>query len=340
MANYKVEEITDKNLWEKFVLSRGPKSFLQSWNWGEVNRLCGAKIIRLGFKNDGKLVGVSLLIKEDAKRGPHFVIPGGPILDWKDKKLINLFIKTIKELGKKEKVWFIRVRPELLDTEDSRILFEKLGFVSAPMHLNAENTWVLDIRGTEEQILSSMRKTTRYLVKRSQKEGLELIKSDNPDTSKLIYDLQAETAKRHGFVGFSKDLFRKEIEIFAKDKAAHVFICKKGKRSLAAAIIIFYGDTAYYHFSGSISDHLKIPFSYFLQWEVIKEAKRRGINFYNFWGVAPDNNPKHRFYGVTLFKKGFGGTQIDWLHARDLPIAPFYWLTFVFETGRRILRHL
>jgi lipid II:glycine glycyltransferase (peptidoglycan interpeptide bridge formation enzyme) len=109
---------------------------------------------------------------------------------------------------------------------------------------------------------------------------------------------------------------------------------------LAIAIIIFYGDTAYYHFSGSVSGHNELPFSYFLQWQIIKEAKKRGIKYYNFWGIAPNDNPNHRFAGVTMFKTGFGGERIDWLHAHDLPISNKYWLTYIFETFRRVSRKL
>ncbi|PIU71738.1 hypothetical protein COS80_01665, partial [Candidatus Woesebacteria bacterium CG06_land_8_20_14_3_00_39_27] len=142
MAKYEVENITNKDLWEKFVLSKNPKSFLQSWAWGETNENEGAKIFRLGFKRNGKQVGASLIIKEDAKRGPHFIIPGGPILDWNDKKLVNYFISMLKDLAKRESIWFIRIRPELLDTPENRQVFKKLGAIYAPMHLHAENTWV------------------------------------------------------------------------------------------------------------------------------------------------------------------------------------------------------
>jgi len=340
MAKYTTELIINKTIWEKFLLSQNPYSFLQSWNWGETNEECGSKIFRLGFKKDNKLVGICLLIKENAKRGPHLVIPGGPIINWKDKKIVSIFVNSVKELAKKEQVWFFRVRPELRDSEDNRLFFRKLGYVPAPMHLNAENTWILDISKTEEELLSGMRKSTRYLVKKSLNQGLEIEISKDSKAASILFELQKETAKRHNFVGFSKKLFASEIKLFANDNNGAVFICRKGDVVLAAAIIIFYNDTAYYHFSGSVSGHNEIPFSYFLQWQVIKEAKRRGLKFYNFWGIAPNNNPNHRFAGVTLFKTGFGGERIDWLHAHDMLISPLYWLTYYFETLRRIFRKL
>lgn len=340
MAKYSLKEITNKNSWENFVLSKTPGSFLQSWNWGEVNSQRGSRIFRLGFYKDGKIVGVCLAIREDAKRGPHLIVPGGPIMDWKDKKLVKYFIEQIKGLAKKENVWFVRVRPEILDTPENRKLFKSLGFLSAPMHLHAENTWVLEIAKSDEELLKGMRKTTRYLVKKGEKENLSLEISHDPKCSSELYKLQKKTIERHKFVGFPKALFETEIRVFGEDNTGEVFICRLDRKILAMAIIIFYGNTAYYHFSGSVSDLSKIPFSYFLQWKVIKEARRRGMKYYNFWGIAPNGDTKHRFAGVTLFKTGFGGERIDWLHAHDMPVSKKYWLTYLFEKVRKNIRHL
>lgn len=340
MSEYQVKYIADKELWEKFVLSRNPKSFLQSWNWGETNRLLGNEIFRIGFYEGNKLIGVCLIIKQKAKRGSHFLIPGGPLIDWGNSKLVKYFVEVIRDLGKKEKVWFIRARPELQDTLENRSLFPSLGFVSAPMHLHAENTWVLDITPDDETLLSGMRKTTRYLVRKSLKIDLVFQATTSSREASLLKKLQDETVKRHGFVGFPEALFKAQLETFGVDNQAGLFVCKKEDEVLAAAIIIFYGNYAYYHHSGSTSKYKEIPFSYFLQWRIIQEAKKKNCKFYNFWGIAPTDDPNHRFAGVTLFKKGFGGERIDWLHARDLPLSPLYWLTYFFETVRRISRSL
>jgi lipid II:glycine glycyltransferase (peptidoglycan interpeptide bridge formation enzyme) len=178
------------------------------------------------------------------------------------------------------------------------------------------------------------------LVRRSLKANLSLIKSKDPKTANVLFDLQKETAKRHGFVGFSKKLFENEIEIFSGDNMSLNFICKEGDRTLASAIIIFYGEKAYYHFSGSTSEHTQVPFMYYLLWQAILEAKKRGIKIFDFWGIAPNDNPRHRFAGVTLFKTGFGGYRVDWLHAHDLVVSPLYNLTYLFEVLRKLARRL
>ena len=85
----------------------------------------------------------------------------------------------IREIGEKEGVWFVRVRPELVDSGENKKRFKDLGFRSAPMHLHAENTGVLDITKSEEEILAGMRKNTRYSVRKSMKMKLSFESESN-----------------------------------------------------------------------------------------------------------------------------------------------------------------
>jgi lipid II:glycine glycyltransferase (peptidoglycan interpeptide bridge formation enzyme) len=80
--------------------------------------------------------------------------------------------------------------------------------------------------------------------------------------------------------------------------------------------------------------------NYLLQWEAIKEAKKRNMQTYNFWGISPNENPNHRFSGVTKFKIGFGGSRVDYLHAHDLPISSWYWAVYLLESLRKSSRRL
>lgn len=335
-----IKEITDKNLWEQFIIKNGQGNFLQSWNWGECQNNLGHKIFRLGFFEKEQLRGISLLIKQLARRGTYLECPGGPLIDWEQPDFFQKFIDQVKIIGKKENCLFARVRPQILETIDNKRLFKKYGFVSSPMHLHAETTWQLDITKPEEQLLSEMRKTTRYLIKKAIKDGVTIEKSDNLNEIDLLYQLQQKTVARHHFVPFPKKYFTEEFKAFIKDKQIQLFKAIYQHKTLAAALIIFYGRQAVYHYSGSDLAFSRIPSSYLLQWEAIREAKKQDCKIYNFWGIAPTDNPKHRFSGVTLFKKGFGGFRVDYLHAQDFPLDWRYWLVHYFEKGRRIYRRL
>jgi len=340
MNNISCAEMIDKSVWENYLLSTNPHSFLQSWNWGEVNRFLGHKIFRLGFYNENKLIGVVLIIKEEAKRGPHFIIPSGPIIDWNDRNLVSSFMKEINRRAKEEKVWFVRMRPELTDTIDNNRIISNLGFIDAPMHLHGEHTMIVDITPNEEEILSRMRKNTRYAIRKSLKEGFDIEISSNKESANTLFELQTETVERHKFIGFKKSLFINQLKLFSDDNSGAIFVCSKEGKPLVAAMVIYYGDYAYYHHSGSSDEARYNNASYFTQWNIILEAKKHGCKYYDLWGIAKEDNPKHRFYGITVFKKGFGGERFNWVHAKDLVISPLYWATFIFETGRRIARRL
>lgn len=336
----KIKEISDKKTWEDFVLSQKPNVFLQSWNWGEFHQMMGKKVFRLGLFEKEKLVGVALVIKEGAKRGTYFAIPGGPILLDLRKGLLSFLFDKLRKIGKNEAVVFIRARPNILNTDENRRLFKKLGFLAAPMHLHAETTMQIDLEQPEAQILAKMRKNTRYYIRRAEREGVKTEISKDPADIDLLYQLQMETYARHKFVPFSKEFFEKHFQAFLEDNQIVLIKASWRGEVLAVGMFVFYGDTAVYHYSGSSSKHPKVPASSAMLWQAIKEAKKRGCQIFDLWGIAPTDDPRHRFAGVTLFKKGFGGERVDYLRACDLPLSWSYWLTYCFETMRRLKRRL
>lgn len=335
-----VKRIENKKEWEDFILSKSPNIFLQSWNWGEFHQSLGHKIFRLGLIQNGKIMGTALLIKEKAKRGIYLTCPGGPLLvNWRKENLKRIIDEAVK-IGKEEKAVFLRARPSIIENQENKELFRTMGFLSAPMHMHAETTWQLNLTPSEDELLANMRKTTRYSIRRAAKDEVKIVKSKKVSDIEILYQLQIEAVKRHKFVPFSKNFMEKQFQMFARDNQVLLFLAEYKKQILSAAMIIYYGDMAVYHYAGTSSKFPKIFSSYLLQWEAIKEAKKRGCKVYNFWGIAPADKPKHRFAGVTIFKKGFGGEQVDYLHAQDYPLSLFYRITRLFETIRRKKRGL
>ena len=50
---------------------------------------------------------------------------------------------------------------------------------------------------------------------------------------------------------------------------------------------------------------------------------------------------KHRFYGVSVFKRGFCGQEVAYLHAHDLVInRSGYLIDLIIETARKHIRHI
>jgi peptidoglycan pentaglycine glycine transferase (the first glycine) len=336
----KTKIIKNKRQWERLLNSSRQVNFLQSWYWGEANKRQGYKIFRLGYFNKQKLVGISLLIKKVARRGTFLVCPGGPIINWSKLVYFKTFALQLKKIGEKENCDFARVRPQIADNLTNQIIFKNAGFRSAPMHLHAQSTWQLKLNKSEEALLKDMRKTTRYLIRKAIKENVKIVKSSNPKDVDLLYQLQLETAQRQSFVPFPKKYLSAEFKAFFKSRKIKILKAYYQKQLLAIAFIVFYGREAVYHYSASSSNFPKIPATYLLIWEAIKEAKKRKLDIFNFWGISPNDDVNHRFSGVSLFKKGFGGFRVNYLPAQDLAISLKYWLTYIFENLRKLNRNL
>ncbi|MEI8067962.1 MAG: peptidoglycan bridge formation glycyltransferase FemA/FemB family protein [Candidatus Shapirobacteria bacterium] len=331
-----IKEISQKAIWEKFVQSQEDYTFLQGWNWGEINKTTGEKLFRLGLYDQKNLIGICQVFTISARRGKFLFVPHGPILKSFSQTNLKFVFDYLKKLAKTEKVDFIRISPWLESTEKNKKIYKNLGFKSAPIFMHAEETWLIDIDKDENTLLSEMRKTTRNLISRATRDGVEIIKSTDPKDIKYLYDLQLETSKRNHFVPFSKKILELELNTFGQDNQCLLFLGKHNKIITGAAIIIFYGKFVFYYQSGSVEN--KVPINYLLQWEVIKEAKSRGCKIYNMWGIAPPNVPNHPWIGLTTFKTGFGGFNKNYLHAQDLILSPKYYLTYIIEKIPKTLR--
>lgn len=337
-----IKEMTDKGQWETFVTAEHPGTFLHSWNWGEVNKNTGDRIWRVGIFNNDQFEMAALIIRIKAKRGSFLFVPQGPIINHelgiRNQELWNEFFKYLKALGVKERVDFIRISPNLEDTAENFAIFRNAGFRNAPVHMmHPEMTWLLDISKSEEEILKGMRKTHRNLIRRAEKEGVTVIQNTDEKYLRIFYDIHMETVSRHKFVPFSYDYIQKEIEVFHKDDQISIFSAEYQGKIISSAIIVFYGNEAFYHHGASSSEYNKIPASYLNLWSAIKEAKKRGCATFNFYGIV-ENKPKHPWAGLSKFKQGFGGHKKELVHCQDLVLRKKYALNYLVETARKIKR--
>jgi lipid II:glycine glycyltransferase (peptidoglycan interpeptide bridge formation enzyme) len=347
-----IREITNKEIWENFILggkesklSSSPfatareceeKSFLQSWNWGEFQKMTGNKIWRIGVFENSKLINLALIIKIKAKRGtflflPHLVLSEG----------LQILVNYLKALSREEKADFIRIAPILERSEENIEIFKKLGFREAPIHIHPEITWELDIIPSEEELFRQMRKTTRYLIRQAQKNPeVKIEQSTKLEDIEKFNNLYQETVDRHHFVPFSFDYLKNEFLAFQPNNEISIFFGKYRDEIVSSGIFIFWQNNGFYHHGASSLKHPKIPVSYLLLWEAIKEAKQRGCQKFNFWGISPESQKSHPWYGLTLFKMGFGGYKKEYLKTQDLPLSKKYWLNFLIEKLRKTKRGL
>lgn len=332
-----VREISDKNIWEDFLSRQKEKTFLQSWNWGDFQIKQENKIWRLGIYDGDRIVLIALVVKIAARRGTFLLIQH--LLETNE-EVLQFLSEELKELGRSEGADFIRIAPLWADTTENLRIFKDLGFKKSPMHASAyEATWKLNITIPEEELLKNMRKTTRYLIRQTEKNpDISIEKSLGADNLKVYQELNREVSKRQKFAPFSDEYIKNEFESFSDGKALWIFGKYKGEVA-AGALVIFWSGIGFYHQAASVSKYAKFSIPYLLQWEAIKEAKNRGCILYDFWGYTdPQKHPGHPWAGPTLFKMGFGGYAKEYLKTQDLPLSPKYRFIYFFEQLRKIKR--
>lgn len=337
-----IREAESKKDWDAFVTSHEEANFLQSWDFYEFQKARNNEIVRRIAEVDGKIVGAYAGEVEHAKRGRHLAVAGGPILDWKDKKLVKAIFDDMKQEGKRLKCEFVRVRPQLELSDKSKAIFKEHGFKKAPMYLSVEYAGVLDLTKSEEEIMAGMRQRLRRALRKAKKNNIEVVRSTDPKDMKSFCDIQRETAKRHNFYAFSDDFLTKQFTAFATNDEAVLYIAKYEGEILAENMMIFYGNEVSYHYGVSSELGTKLSGAPLLHVTCMEDARKRGIKRYNLWGIVGENETKHRFYGVSEFKRGFGPQELKYLPAQDLILNKFqyYLKTWPIETIRRKVRHV
>ncbi len=326
-----IREISDQEQWDLFFEKQSEYSFLQSWEWGDFQKLHHTEVLKFGVFDDNKLCAIALVEKIKARRGSFLFIPYGPLVEqgYSYETIIQVLKAFLTKLARDQGFSFIRIAPALVDNPYNRAVFSKLGFRKAPIYMHAERMWVLDLDLPEETLLHQMRKTTRYLIKKADRDGVVIEKRVDKKAIDDFMTIYAKTAEREHFVAFSKQYIQSEFDAFNQTGNAIFFFGKVGTEYLASSLVIFTKHAAFYHQGASI--HTKYPAPYRLQWEAIKEAKKRGCRQYNFWGILQEGRTPKNWGGLTLFKQGFGGKQIDYLPTQDLIVSPLYYATYCYE---------
>lgn len=330
--------------WDAFIASEQFRPFLQSYTMGEVYRAVGQEPVRLAVMDNGKLTGICMALLVPARRGRHLSVPYGPIV--RDQESLRVLLDELHTIAKKERCSFVRLSP--LWKKDTPL--ELSGSRPSPLHLLAEHIWYLPLTvnntweerttehtmRTEDDIRSNMRKTTRNLIGRAERDGVTVRASNDPNRDvEHFLRLHEETRKRHGFTPYTDRFFREQVKHFSTRNECTVYLAEYEREIIAASIHMHaFGETSYHH-GASSQAHAKVPASYLLQWKAIQDAMSRGDTIYNFWGVSPEGATKHPFAGVRTFKTGFGGKQLDIVPCMDIPLSTYYMLTRAFETARK-----
>ncbi len=315
-----IVNIEDKQSLNNFLIKQKHSQFLQSWEWGEFQKKAGNKVFHLGIEEDAKLISVITFIKKDLFLGKsYFYAPRVLINNEESSNLagglkINNLFNRIKKIAQAEKCIFLRFDPiNKFQISDSKFhARQPIGQIQKTIDIQASKTLILNIEKSEDEILKSMHQKTRYNIRLALKKGV-VVKEIKDVNSKFdeFWNLMQETESRDGFRLHAKRHYQ---NILSLDSDSLKLIGAFYKEKLIVAnIVSFFGDMVTYVHGASSSEDRNLMAPYALQWETIKIAKEEGYKYYDFNGIDENKWP-----GVTRFKKGFGGEEINYPGTFDL----------------------
>src|SRR5688572_13782759 len=157
---------------------------------------------------------------------------------------------------------------------------KRRGWGYASDQIQFQNTVLIDLGPTEEEMLARMKPKTRYNVRLAEKKGVTLRVGTQEDLP-MLYKMYAETSIRDGFVIRNEEYYLTVWTTFMSSAvsgqpSAIPLIAEVEGEAVAAIFLFMFGRRAYYVYGMSRNAHREKMPTYLLQWEAMKIAKSHG----------------------------------------------------------------
>lgn len=107
------------------------------------------------------------------------------------------------------------------------------------------------------------------------------------------------------------------------------------KVALSGITLITYGKEAIMLLAGNDEKYMQhFATSCIIVTELIKKCINDGFEYYNFYGITGDFNPKNEHYGLYTYKKQYGGEVVELIGQFEYTVSPFY--KNVFEVAKKV----
>ena len=307
--------------WTRFLSSRPNVHLLQTGEWGELKSSFVWEPVRIVSGDDG----VQILFRK---------LPLGFTIGYIPKANPGISIwKEIDSVSKQHRAIFLKWEPDLWDDPSPNTFPRTLKLSS--QNIQPPRTIIVDLKGTEEQILARMKQKTRYNIRLAEKKGVIVRPWDNLTA---FHDMMQVTGERDGFGVHSEKYYRRAYELLHDKEMCEILVAEFEGKPLAALFVACHGNRAYYLYGASTDEERNRMPTYLLQWEAMKWAKAHGCEEYDLWGVPDDDEAileanfetrRDGLWGVYRFKRGFGGQLKRAAQAMDRVYNPLLYQVYL-----------
>ncbi|HSL46471.1 MAG TPA: peptidoglycan bridge formation glycyltransferase FemA/FemB family protein [Anaerolineales bacterium] len=318
--------------WNQFLQKYPNAHLLQTGEWGELKSGFGWEAVRI--IDDEFEAGIQVLLRKLPFGYRIAYAPKGPV----GRPENITFWLEVGQTCMKRRAIFIQLEldgwesPEYWEQVHHTLLRWLHPIRLSPHNIQPPRTLIVEINGSEEEILARMKQKTRYNIRLAEKKGVAVRAWDDIGS---FHKMMLLTGSRDGFGVHSLEYYRRAYDLLYPKQMAQLLVAEYGEKPLAALFVARNGNRAYYLYGASTDEERNRMPTYLLQWEAMKWARALGCEEYDLWGVPDEDkatleaNFEKRsdgLWGVYRFKRGFGGQLKRAPQGVDHVLNPFlYW---------------
>lgn len=283
--------------------------FLQRPAWAKFQNAIGR--VQVADEGDGWQYQAFL---ERGKLGARLYVPYGPVLD--DPKALAPAIKSLKDAAKKMGAAFVRFEPtgNVTNTDIAALGLKR---VTAKQ---PEHTQRIDIDRPFAEVLAEMKSSLRNRHRNYHKKGLSVRSSNDPADVEHLIRLMAQVATRNDMLPHSDEYLRDNAKHLMPEGAALMYLAELDGEVIAASLTFEDEDCRYYAHAAADTEHRSLHAGAILVSQMIADATEGPQKFFDLYGVVPESEKDHPWFGFSEFKRSFGGQQVDYAGTYEIPV--------------------
>jgi lipid II:glycine glycyltransferase (peptidoglycan interpeptide bridge formation enzyme) len=243
----------------------------------------------------------------------------GPV----DGAALRTFTEAARAAAQGLGVAHLRIDPELEDPDGAlAATLRELGWRPAP-DIQPRSTRIVDLSRTEDELMAGLRKKTRQSLHRAQNEDVTVVQA-GADRLPEFHRTLAGTMDRVGLPSRSLGFFRDLWAAYDAAGQAMLLLAETGAGEVVSGtFLVGWGPRLVALYGGTNAHGRDLNAKYLVNWAGLTHAKAAGYRLYDLWGLPNE--------GITYFKAGWGGRQLDYVGAWDLVVDPLG--ARIFETA-------
>lgn len=280
--------------WNEIVNCTNSSKVYHLYEWGKLlSEVHGYKLIYLEESNGVfPLAYVKSFIFGNRLISLPFADYGG--LCCHDIEVAERLIFACEELAKELNIDFIEIR-----CPDNRFhkIFEKHGFVRRDEYI----TFILRLDKNIQELWKGIGNKNRNMVRKAQRNGLEIIEGRSKEDLKEFYSIYLETMKRKGSPPQPFKFFEKMWDLFYPQNLIMPLVRYRDK-FIAGGLFFLYKNTIHHAYGCSLKEYLHLAPNDLLMWYIIEWGNEHGYSVLDFGRTREGE-------GTVLFKKRWGGER-------------------------------